>query len=457
MFDIKDFYPSIKEKLLNEALAFADKYVEIPNEDKVIINHARKSLLFNNGDTWMKKDSGLFDVTMGAWDGAEVCELSGTFLLHLLSQKYNKEDLGLYRDDGLAVFKNVSGPDSEKIKKHFQKLFKEHNLDIVIQCNLKIVNYLDVTFNLENSTYRPFQKENNEVKYIHIESNHPPSILKQLPLSIESRLSLLSSTEKIFNESIKNYQEALDKSKFKHKLKYQENVKIINSNNKQRKRNIIWFNPPYSKNVKTNIGKIFLNLLNKHFPQHHKFHKLFNKNNVKISYSCMPNIKSAINAHNKKILKPATIQERKCNCVKKQTCPLDNKCLSKNIVYKAYVTSSNPTYKEKVYFGLCETTFKTRYSNHKKSFVHIGYKKETELSNEIWRIKETGHQPFIRWEIVRKCSPYNPHTKRCLLCLNEKLEIASYTGNNLLNKRDEIISKCRHQLKYALARYDTKD
>ena len=52
----------------------------------------------------------------------------------------------------------------------------------------------------------------------------------------------------------------------------------------------------------------------------------------------MPNIKSAINAHNKKILKPTTVQERKCNCVKKQTCLLDNKCLNKNIVYKAYVT-----------------------------------------------------------------------------------------------------------------------
>ena len=57
----------------------------------------------------------------------------------------------------------------------------------------------------------------------------------------------------------------------------------------------------------------------------------------------------------------------------------------------------------------------------------------------------------------KNCVPYSPQTKRCLLCLNEKLEIAAYKEQNLLNKRNEIVSKCRHQLKYALARFDTKD
>ena len=160
----------------------------------------------------MKKEGGLFDVTMGAFDGAEVCELVGNFLLYQLSIKFNKNDIGLYRDDGLAVFKNVNGQQAEKIKKDIQKLFKENNLSITIQCNLKIVNYLDVTFNLSNSTYQPFCKPNNEISYIHKESNHPPSIIKQIPLSIESRLSKLSSNEKIFKESTPIYQEALKKS-----------------------------------------------------------------------------------------------------------------------------------------------------------------------------------------------------------------------------------------------------
>ena len=83
-----------------------------------LIKHARKSLLYNNSEPWIKKDSGLFDVTMGAYDGAEVCELVGTFLLHKLFPKYNENNIGLYRDDGLAVFKNISGPKSEKIKKN---------------------------------------------------------------------------------------------------------------------------------------------------------------------------------------------------------------------------------------------------------------------------------------------------------------------------------------------------
>ena len=90
VLDIKDSYPSIKETLLIKAINFAEKLVNITNEDKVIIKHARKSLLYNNSEPWMKKDSGLFDVTMGTDDGAEVCELVGIFLLYKLSLKYNK-------------------------------------------------------------------------------------------------------------------------------------------------------------------------------------------------------------------------------------------------------------------------------------------------------------------------------------------------------------------------------
>ena len=131
--------------------------------------------------TWMKKDSGLFDVAMGAFDGAEVCELAGNFLLHKLSEKYERKNLALYYNDGLAIFKNVSGPDFEKIKKHFCKLFKDHDLELTIQCNRKVVNFLDVALNLENSTYRPYLKDNNKLIYVDTESNHPPSIIKQLP------------------------------------------------------------------------------------------------------------------------------------------------------------------------------------------------------------------------------------------------------------------------------------
>ena len=80
-----------------------------------------------------------------------------------------------------------------------------------------------------------------------------------------------------------------------------------------------------------------------------------------------------------------------------------------------------------------------------------------QLLNEIWRIKNSGHHPKVKWKIVKKYVPYRPQTKRCLLCLNEKLEIAAYKKQKLLNKRNEIVSKCQHQWKYALARFDTKE
>ena len=168
---------------------------------------------------------------------------------------------------------------------------------------MNTVNSLDVTLNLQNLTYCPNQKENNQIKNINIESNHTPSIIKQPPHSIESRLSSLSSSEETFNDSVIPYQDAFDKSGYKHKLKYKANIDTV-SNKKQRKRNIIWFNPPCSKNVKTNIGKIFLNLIKNNFPPHRKFHKFFNTNALKISSSCTRNIKTIINSHNAKILFP---------------------------------------------------------------------------------------------------------------------------------------------------------
>ena len=82
---------------------------------------------------------------MESYDGAEVCELTGIFMLSLIGSKYNPNNIGLYRDDGLAVFKNTSSPQSEKIKKIFQKMFKNEGLDTIINCNMKIVNYLTLS------------------------------------------------------------------------------------------------------------------------------------------------------------------------------------------------------------------------------------------------------------------------------------------------------------------------
>ena len=146
-FDIKEFYPSIKACLSKNAINFAKQHTEISGKDKAIIFHARKSLLFNGQQVWIEKQGGLFDVIMGAFDGAEVREAVGNILLYQLSKNYNKKDVGLYRNDGLAIFKHY-WLQSRKNKKDIQKLFNNNHLNISTQCNLKIVHYLDVTFNL---------------------------------------------------------------------------------------------------------------------------------------------------------------------------------------------------------------------------------------------------------------------------------------------------------------------
>ena len=123
--------------------------------------------------------------------------------------------------------------------------------------------FLDVTFNLNDGTYRPFHKPNEETPYIHVESNHPLQIIKKIPRSIKKRLSRLSSTKDIFEKSKDYYEQRLRQCGFNEKLNYTEENNEINK--KPRKHNIIWFNSPYSKSVKSNIGKLCLRLINKHF------------------------------------------------------------------------------------------------------------------------------------------------------------------------------------------------
>ena len=72
----------------------------------------------------MKKGGDIFDVAMGAYDGAEVCELVGTFLLEKISEICNKSNIGLYRDDGLSIFRNKSGTQLEKMKRNYKDYLK---------------------------------------------------------------------------------------------------------------------------------------------------------------------------------------------------------------------------------------------------------------------------------------------------------------------------------------------
>ena len=95
-------------------------YVNISDNDLDILTHSKSSLLFNNGVPWQKR-TGMFDVTMGSYDGAETCELVGLYLLHKLSSIIPSSEIGLYRDDGLSMIPNLNGPKSEQLKKKIIK------------------------------------------------------------------------------------------------------------------------------------------------------------------------------------------------------------------------------------------------------------------------------------------------------------------------------------------------
>ena len=150
-----------------------------------------------------------------------------------------------------------------------------------------------------------------------------------------------------------------------------------------------WFNPPYSKNVITRVGQKFLKLIDKHFPVGSKLRKVFNRNTVKVSYSCMPSIGCIIKQNNARICE--TKQEdsgppRRCNCRTPERCPLNGHCLTSKIVYKATVETDDNR-DPKIYIGSTETPFKQRYTNHVMRFKHEKYGSRTELSKYIWNLK----------------------------------------------------------------------
>ena len=114
-------------------------------------------------------------------------------------------------------------------------------------------------------------------------------------------------------------------------------------------------------------------------------------------------------------------------------------------------TQNDHHQKEAFYIGAAEN-FKQRFRNHLKSFRNEAYRKETELSKFIWSLKDRNLNYKIDWKILRRTSGYNKVSKSCNLCISEKYEICKFRNKNiLLNKRSELVSKCRHENKHLLA------
>ena len=330
IFDVVNYYPSITQELFEKAIVWAKGFEDISDDEKDILIQSKKSVLFSNGDYWTKKSESDFDNAMGAYDGAECCDLVGLFMLSEIRKLNLNLNCILYRDDGLGVSSSTPRQ-REGIKKKICEVFNKHGLSVTGDANKKIVQFLDVELNLSDGSYKPYIKPNDKPLYVNMNSNHPSSIKKNIPEAINKRLSALSSSEEMFKSVAPLYQEALKNAGYNYELKF----KPVDTSQNQRKshkhkRNILYFNPPYSQGVKTNVGAKFLKLIGKHFPKNNPLSKIINRNTVKMSYRCTPNMSQIISSHNSKILKNEELsEERKCNCSKNNVCPLGGKCLEK--------------------------------------------------------------------------------------------------------------------------------
>ena len=137
---------------------------------------------------------------------------------------------------------------------------------------------------------------------------------------------------------------------------------------------------------------------------------------------------------------------------------MNGNCRVENVVYKCVVSATEKS-KEHVYIGVTEDGWKQRYYNHTMSFRNQKHKNDTALSTFLWELKKsTKETPQLTWSVLKVAPAYSNISKRCLLCLNENLLITTYPDQKqLLNKRSELIAKCRHENKFLLMNYKTND
>ena len=142
-FDVVNFYGSISLDLLENSFTFAARFTHISEKEKSTIRQAANSYLFSSNQAWIKRNGGTFDVTMGGYHGAEICDLVGLFILSQLVEVIPSPFIGLYRDDGLAV-SPATKRQTEIMKKKICDIFKKNNLQITTEANLKEVNFQSV-------------------------------------------------------------------------------------------------------------------------------------------------------------------------------------------------------------------------------------------------------------------------------------------------------------------------
>ena len=134
------------------------------------------------------------------YDSSQIADLVGRYISDILSRIVSTEQMGLIHDGGILYMSNINDPNSSCIQKKMIRVHKFLGFKIEVSSNNKIVNFLDVTLNLSNNTYKSFLKTDQYPSYININSNHPKTIIKQVPKAVKLRIRNLSANEKIFQE-----------------------------------------------------------------------------------------------------------------------------------------------------------------------------------------------------------------------------------------------------------------
>ena len=458
IFDVEAFYPSITEELFNRALDWAATITDVTSRQRQVFLKSCKSFLFCGGEAWTKKGRTNFDVGMGAYQGAQVCEIVGLFLLQKLRSVEGLECI-LYRDDGLGITR--AGPRTQDgMRKKIQNIFKEQGLGITITVNLKSVNFLDVNMDLETGIYKPFRKPGDIPKYVSASSNHPPDTIKGIPGGVERRLNENSSNEEVFNNAKVLYQNELKRCGYSHDLTYkrkedQEVEQEERGSRRRRSRRVTWYNPPFSVGVATNMKKEFLNLVDKHFVTGHCLREVMNRTAIRVSYQAMPNLGAKIASHNCKVMREEVKKTQKekgkkkrkgeCNCQisRKAECPTPGMCNTDGVIYQALVKTNDGG--EETYVGLAKN-FKKQFRSHRRTLATELEGEKTTLSTYFWKMEEEEKEPIVTWKFLETgLSNYNPITKACQLCLREKYIIVFEPEKATLNSRTEMYASCRHK------------
>ena len=171
----------------------------------------------------------------------------------------------------------------------------------------------------------------------------------------------------------------------------------------------------------------------------------------------MPSVSSYISCHNVTTLNKSRATNKSpstCNCHDRDSCPLNGECLVPASVYQG--TIHVPNGQQRKYIGVSEPIIKGRVSDHRTSCNYKTYRSKSKLSQEYWSLVESGHlidrYQDIQFEILKKSVPYRAGSKKCNLCLWEKLIIMK-NEKGVINKRDEFVNKCRHTLKFMLSNF----